>query len=102
MGIYGAYLMVSKPSGESYNISVVRMYFSGADFTKAEIIRVKADIIRAHFSDVSQIKSSILPISAYWNLETKWPEGFTPPCPVSTPDDPCWPKKEDKAPPAAT
>jgi uncharacterized protein YjbI with pentapeptide repeats len=48
---YGAYSTEGMRFGESNNISVVRIYFSGKDFTKADIARIKADIIRAQFSD---------------------------------------------------
>jgi hypothetical protein len=58
----------------------------GADLSSANFFEVPltGDVVSAY--DVKYV-------SAYWNRNTTWPEGFTPPCPVSTPETPCKPKK---------
>ena len=67
----GAKLNWANLSG-AYLIS--RADLSGADLSGANLVWANLD-------------------RAFWNHETKWPEGFTPLCPVSIQGAPCQPKK---------
>jgi hypothetical protein len=103
--LFWAYLSGANLSGADLSRANLNLaHLSGADLSRANLNRAnlnRADLSKAHLSGANLNRTDLSLANldganlsgAFWNQETQWPEGFTPPCPVSKPDAPCQAKK---------
>jgi pentapeptide repeat protein len=82
-------------------VNLRRANLSGIDLQRASLFRADleganlagANLSGAFLLEVRNVTANQL-TSAYWDTETKWPNGFAPPCQESTRQQPCHLQKE--------
>jgi hypothetical protein len=82
-------------------VNLRRANLGGIDLQRASLFRAdieganltEADLSGAFLLEARNFTASQL-TSAYWDAETRWPNGFAPPCQENTRQQPCNPQKK--------
>ena len=73
------------------NTTLTRADLTEADLTGATLTNARLESTRLYGANLKGSRNLTMKqlLLAFWNEETKWPEGVSAPCPRSVPDEPC-------------